>query len=288
MISVLTLERIYENMNVIQSRIDDYEQLKKVYNDFVKNLDYKKISSKSVPPKILWSCWLQGIENAPELVQRCHYEREKRYTQFEHILITQNNFTNYISLNPIILEKWRDGIIPNTAFSNLIRLQVLEEYGGIWLDGTVLCATDEFPLYMIENPLFFFSSWTWITVDIRPLSTWFISSCIGHPFIHMTKLCLEKYWIENDKLVTYFIFHMFCRMIIAEHPELMESVPRFSNVPPHLMQFELSKTYNEHRYKELLQMAPIHKLTYKLDSKIKSDAGNLYSHIVNQGIDIDV
>lgn len=284
-----TLENIYNNLTTIKERIKDFENLSREYTPFVNRLQ-NNISDTSwkrkCPPHILWNCWLQGIEQAPALVQRCYKAWSERYIDYQHIFLTKDNLWDYITIHPVIREKWEAGLISNTAFSNLVRLQLLRRYGGIWMDSTVFCTAEYLPEYMTQRALFLFSSWTWITVDIRPISTWLMASCSNHPLLWMVEKCLTQYWMEKDRLQTYFIFHMFFRMVIERYPSLWEAVPRYSNVPPHLMQFELSEKYDSVRYRELQQMSPVHKLTYKLNEKTCKNSQNLYSHILRKGTEL--
>ena len=276
-------EKIQNDMDILQSRINDCLELRTEYKEFVDRLPYvDQIIEKKEISKIIWICWFQGIENAPELVQKCVKNNISKIYGYKKIILTSKNFTKYIKINPLILKKWKQGIISNTAFSNILRLEILIKYGGIWMDAPVLFTGKEFPRYVTEYPLFMFSSWKWITGDIRPVSTWFISAQKGHPFLKAVRDCLYKYWTDKNELVTYFIFHMFVAMVIERYPIMYSQFTRISNVPPHYMQFELQDRYSEIRFKELTDMASIHKLTYKLDAAVYKDEDNLYNYLLKE------
>ena len=276
-------EKIQNDMSILQSRIDDCMKLRIEYKGFVDKLPYKdELIEKKEIRRTIWICWLQGIDNAPDLVKKCVQNNMTKITGYEKIIITATNFIEYVSINPIILEKWKNGIISNTAFSNILRLEILIKYGGIWMDSTVLFTGDSFPSYVTDYPIFMFSSWKWITGDIRPISTWFISAQDGHPFLKAVLDCLYKYWRDKDELVTYFVFHMFFAMVIERYPIMYSQFTRISNVPPHYMQFELQDKYSEKRFKELTDMSSIHKLSYKLDGEVFDDKENLYNYLVKE------
>ncbi len=59
----------------------------------------------------------------------------KRYLDYKKVLITADNYTDYVEMDSIIVEKWKKGIINNTKFSNSLRLELLVKYGGIWIDN---------------------------------------------------------------------------------------------------------------------------------------------------------
>lgn len=276
-----TINDIYNDISIMKHRADEYCLLHKEFYDYihlVREHDYYDNSAKQ--PAIIWTVWLQGMNNAPEIVQACFRSLLKLNGEYEIILITKDNLEEYVTLNPSITKKWEDGIISNTAISNIIRLELLCKYGGIWVDGTVLCTTEYIPDYITNVPLFMYSSWKWITGDIRPVSTWFIAAKPHHPILETVKKGLIYYWERKNKLDTYFIFHMFFRMVISEYPELWHMVPRFSNIPPHMLQFELRNEYNDQRYKEIKDMAPFHKLTYKLPKSVLESHNNFYKKII--------
>lgn len=277
-----TTEEIYNDISIMKQRADEYCTLYKEFYDYIHFVKEDDCYNNSVKqPMIIWTVWLQGIKNAPEIVQACYKSLMKLNEKYEIILITKDNLNEYVTLNPIIEKKWEAGIISNTAISNIIRLELLCKYGGIWVDGTVLCTTEEIPDYITNVPLFMYSSWKWITGDIRPVSTWFIAAKPHHPILETTKKGLIYYWERKNKLDTYFIFHMFFRMVISEYPELWHRVPRFSNIPPHMLQFELGNEYNDQRYKEINNMASFHKLTYKLPESIMENKNSFYKKILS-------
>ncbi|OUP81437.1 UNVERIFIED_ORG: hypothetical protein B5F06_14970 [Lacrimispora saccharolytica] len=53
-------------------------------------------------------------------------------------LIDESNLDSYVTLPDYIVGKWKQGIILDALFSDLIRLELLIKYGGLWLDSTVL------------------------------------------------------------------------------------------------------------------------------------------------------
>ncbi|WP_241627798.1 capsular polysaccharide synthesis protein, partial [Rosenbergiella epipactidis] len=87
---------------------------------------------------IVWSVWLQGENEAPDLVKRCFDSIRKNHLQ-ELKVIDLENLNQYLIINPKILDKYKSGIISNTSFSEIIRLELLSNYGGLWVDSTIFC-----------------------------------------------------------------------------------------------------------------------------------------------------
>ena len=89
-------------------------------------------------PKIVWSAWLQGMDNAPELVKACLASQKKHMGGYEFRVLDLNSYRQWVELPEYVVKKYRNGQMPPAAFSDLIRLAVLKKYGGVWMDATVL------------------------------------------------------------------------------------------------------------------------------------------------------
>ena len=90
----------------------------------------------------IWICWLQGEELAPQLVKNCIDSIRRHANNHEVILITIENYKDYIKMPNYILDKYQKGIISNAHFSDIIRMTLLRDYGGLWIDATVFCTKD--------------------------------------------------------------------------------------------------------------------------------------------------
>lgn len=272
--------KIQEDLNTMQKRLDDYKDLRDRYHDFLVNRSYVDSGIDTMCTKKIWICWLQGIANAPDLVKRCYDSLNDRFYDYEKTLITNENIEKYVTIDAIVMDKWKKDSISNTAFSNILRLELLLSHGGVWLDSTVLCTDDKFPEYIVNSPLFVYSFWKWISGDVRPVSTWLMASCKNNIILRTVRDLLVNYWNENDKQQTYFMFHMFFEMAIEKFPDLFKMTPRISNIPSHMMQFELMEHFDEVRFEQLKSMSGFHKLSYKLPESLLLSKGTLYHHIV--------
>lgn len=87
----------------------------------------------------IWTCWLTGYDSMPELVKLCFQRMIKSVPddKAEVVLITLENYQQYIDIPNYIVEKYYTGIISPAHFSDVIRFCLLSKYGGMWLDSTV-------------------------------------------------------------------------------------------------------------------------------------------------------
>ena len=88
---------------------------------------------------IAWSCWWQGEESAPKIVKAClNSQRKHLPDSVRHVVITEQNYRDYIKLPKWIMEKVKAGSITLTTLSDIIRAALLYQYGGFWMDATLL------------------------------------------------------------------------------------------------------------------------------------------------------
>lgn len=185
------------------------------------------------------------------------------YPDYKVNIVTFENLQSYVNFPAHVAQKFNAGKISLTHLSDLLRLELLINYGGIWIDSTVL-ATGRENDYLHE-PLFIFQG----TLRNQPAhlgSTWFIVSEKNNPILMATRDLMYKFWEDHDALNMpgfYFVFHCMFKLAAEKYPQLFKAMPVFSNVPPHLLQFEFFAQYNEKRFAQLAAMSNFHKLTWK-------------------------
>lgn len=234
--------------------------------------------------KIVWVAWLQGEKNMPAICKACLSSIKKNYTNngggYRVTLVTLSNVFELIKIPQAIIDKYNKGIIPHAHFSDMIRVCLLAIYGGIWMDATVFCASP-LPEELLDKPLFMFRH-LWRGDDSITNSNWLISACKNHPVMCLVRDLLFEYWKRYDYLCDYFIAHFFFTLVFEAYPEYLNAMPIYSNVPPHIMQIELFRPYNEERWNEILKMSPVHKLTHKISEELVDKEGTFYKHILEE------
>ena len=212
--------------------------------------------------KTIWVCWLQGVENAPKLVQVC-VDSIKRYRgEYKVVELTEENISQYITLPNYIWEKYRAGIISRTHFSDVLRFALLTEKCGIWIDATTLL-TGVFPSYVTNVPLFVYHS---DQTGSSLLSVNFISCYKHHPLVEDTYRMICAYWEAENRTVDYNMTAVFWTIATRANKQNAELWKQVLYVPTGLKEIlinELNKPYTEERWQQICALSPIHKLTYK-------------------------
>lgn len=227
----------------------------------------------------VWICWLQGIENAPALVQKCYASVKENLPGREIILITSENLEQYVQFPDYILEKWKSGIITNTHLTDLLRLELLTRYGGMWLDATVFCSEKEenIPSYFFDSELFFFQR-------LKPgrdgcpfyISSWLMSAKSNNKVLMATKRLLWEYWKNNHSMDDYFLLHAFISIVLDRYQDEWKAVVPRDNATPHILLLRLFEPYDERIWKAVKAQTPFHKMTYKFEEKETRTEGTYF------------
>ena len=212
--------------------------------------------------KDVWVLWLQGQDRAPEVVRKCINSHEKHLKDRNIHILTEGNYRDYVSFPLWIQEKIDAGIITRTHMSDLLRLELLNKYGGTWIDATVFLS-DKPSEYMLESPLFLFQTLKpGLDGHATAISSWFMTSQSDSRILMLARELLYEYWKNNDRLIDYFLIHYFIQIAIEQYPEEWGRVVPASNEPPHMLL--LSEGRKDARWiKSVRAQTPVHKLTYK-------------------------
>ena len=232
----------------------------------------------------VWFCWFQGLDNAPELVKVCHQSLKDNLKDKEIVVITEENYSDYVDFPDYIKEKYKKGIISRTHFSDLLRLQLLIQYGGTWIDSTVYCSGGEIPDYMLNSDLFLFQ-------DLKPgldghataISNWFITSCQNNKLLLLTRDLLFEYWRKKNKLIDYFIFHDLMQLALEAYPEDWNKVVPFPNSIPHVLLLRLFEPYDKTIWEAITGVTPFHKLSYKFSTENEKIPDTFFEKVMNRG-----
>lgn len=257
-------------------------KLKKKYYKHI--AEYEKKYDKNLKHEAsnkVWICWFQGMENAPELVQKCYKSVQNNLKDKEIILITEKNMMDYVEFPQFIIDKWKSGIITYTHMTDLLRLELLIKYGGLWLDATVFCSSSDIPEYIENSDLFFYQ-------DLKPgkdghsliNSSWLISAKTNNKLLMVVRDLCYEYWEKNNYMIDYFLLHFFISIVSEYYPEEWKKIVPVSNSIPHILLLRLFDEYDEKIWNATKSMTAFHKLTYKFDIEKEKLENTYYSKIL--------
>lgn len=225
-------------------------------------------------PKIVWWCWLQGLDNAPDVVKACLRSLQKHLPKdYEIRVIDEHNWKEWVTLPQYIVKKRSAGRIPAALFADLLRLELLIRYGGSWIDATVLCtgmnadSTDARKL--LESDLFFFQYTTPEGGPFKGISNWFISAHSNNKVLMTLRDMLMAYWRDYDCTVDYYIFHLFFWGMVKAYPKEIAEMPYAYSGDALLLMSHWGEEYDEQKWKRLTSKSCFHKLSARLKKSTK-------------------
>lgn len=235
----------------------------------------------------IWVCWWQGENKMPPIVKACYRSLKKNAPENRKvILITKSNFRDYIDLPEYILDKFEKRYITITHLTDLLRLSLLEKYGGLWIDSTVL-TTQRIPVEIFEKPFCSISG---------PRNDYFVSQCMWTGFfmassknsqlIHFLKTCLFEYWKQHGRvsLVDYYLLD-YALVIACESDTYKKYIIEgalYTDVL-YFLQNNMNNKYNSQVFSEVSHKFCFHKLSWHENFIIETKIGEptYYKHIID-------
>jgi len=235
--------------------------------------------------KYVWVCWLQGLDNAPLIIQRCVATIQRYNPNKKVVILSDDTIPQYVSVPEYIQKKYCAGNITRTHYSDIVRLLLLNQYGGIWIDSTIFM-TNNIPSYVEESSFFVYHSAS--ETGHVCCATGFMASCPHHPIIEDTLKMLLEYWQNENKLISYSVIHLL--LFYITHESCRTNISYWNCMPLYyytecekLCTF-FNKTYNSTTFESIKQCSPIHKLSYKdIDKYVNTnEKDTFYDVLINQ------
>lgn len=166
--------------------------------------------------KFIWFYWEQGLDNAPEVVKLSLNTWIKLNPDYEVRVLSKENLEQYVGLDVFYLLSKSSVKLGKAGESDLIRLLLLYNHGGIWVDATTFCLKplDSWLRGDCNGRYFFHFSQQESTYD-RILVSWFMSSNKGNPelekwlryvYIYLFKKRKYKITVESQE------FRFLCKL----------------------------------------------------------------------------
>lgn len=240
-------------------------ELKDVIDEYK---DYREVepAENIADNRIIWTLWWQGEENAPPLVKACINSMKKNANGANVIVITKDNYENYVTIPSYIFDKHEKGYICNAVLSDIIRFHLLEKYGGLWLDATILVSS---PISREYYGFIFYSQHTkpqemtcWVQNNAYHIFV--IGSQPHAKLVSFTKDMFLEYWKTHNTAVDYLCTDYFFYLAMQEFPEIkaeIDSLPYSSERLYDLVKV-LNKPYDESYFLKLKEDCIFSKLDW--------------------------
>lgn len=168
--------------------------------------------------RIVWTMWWQGLENAPSIVNACIKSMYKYIKNVKIIVLNKDNYSDYVTVPEHIMFKFNEGYLSITHLSDVIRMLLLFQYGGLWLDSTILL-TDQIPEEIWNRKFYTIGCQNDKTVAGGRWTTFLMGgqkNCII--FMYMNIL-FASYFENENEMVSYFLQDFFLNLIYQASEE---------------------------------------------------------------------
>lgn len=217
-----------------------------------------KVNSNQVP-KNIYMYWHQGIDSAPDICKECVQSWRNKNPNWQINVLDAEEAEKLLS----------DLNIPENltlaSYSDLLRLVLLQRFGGVWVDATVLCnkpLDDWLPVIMNQTDFFCFSN----PSRDRPIASWFLVAKKNSVIMDTWSNSASNYLSQlKEPPKAYFWMHYLfqCLSFISKiFKRSIFQMPIISAEPQHIVQNVLHGVQPETSLGAARQ-SPMQKLSYK-------------------------
>lgn len=274
---------------------EDWDRVLKEY--FTNKIETEQIKPKKTfnNEKIIWQFWGQGwdFEKLPDVVKISYKSVEKYKKDYEIIHLDMNNINDYLEIPAYILKKVENKKMGFAHFTDIIRLALLYNYGGVWIDATILL-TDYLPQEYFEMDYFmfqrddnlenkkdwedyddFYFSWN-NEMKVRVLNS-IIFAKKNNEIIKTLLDMLLIFWEHNDLVPNYFFFQVLYTELIENYYKKKQCKIVSDTLTHELIRVWFDK-FSQEKLDEITKRNNVHKLTYKIDSGKRDTKGTFLDY----------
>ncbi|RMB11928.1 capsular polysaccharide synthesis protein [Eilatimonas milleporae] len=228
-------------------------------------------------PKTIWMLWFQGWDRAPEIAHACAATWVHHNPGWQIKLLSAKGLNKYAP-DTVAFAKRHD--IGLTGLSNVVRMELLDRFGGVWADATVYCTRplDDWIDIGTREGFFAFDR----PGPTRMIASWFLAARPGSYMARALRRQVANYWRGRDTADEYHWFHRQFAVLYeadADFKQIWDKCHKFSATVPHYYVPHAEKLFKPVELidrKAMEQGASfVLKLSHKLDPEIILHARSL-------------
>lgn len=280
-------------LNFIGNRVKGFKKINFKIRDIlvfsiIKNI-FDKIENEYKPEitgnvgtqKIIWVYWAQGINEAPILVKKCVDILRTKIQNYDVIVIDNNNIKEYVDIPAYIYAKVKNKKITLTHFSDILRVNLISKYGGIWIDSTVFIS-DEFNnlIQSEKNIITIPQKDIHYSISCGKWSAWLIGTKNRTEYFEKMKMFFDIYWKKYNILPCYFLIDYLLEYMYRNDKTFRKDIDDVLKVDFSVYEMieKLNEKCTEEEFGLFLQEHYVNKLSYKLDYSLNQE--NTYSYYI--------
>lgn len=205
------------------------------FKEKIKESNSKSLTKPINPiPHQIFVFWWTGFENAPINVKVCLDSIRAFNKGYNIVTISKNNIKDFIPESNIVFQRLIKKEITIQNFTDYLRMFLIYNYGGFWLDSTILF-TKEFDLFKIFNNYSSFGSLRFSYSEKYMVyknfhCTWsgfFIGGAKNSRIPYIFISCFEYYYSKKTHPYSYFMidYLLFAIMMFGSDNDSLEEIP---------------------------------------------------------------
>jgi len=217
----------------------------------------------------IFTLWLQGEENAPDLVKAC-FRSVRRHCEQELVVLDENTVFDYITLPQEIVEKYRAGKIARAHFADICRVELLYEHGGFWLDSTGF-VTAPIPDWIQKQDFFVYMAGQHVGSPYSFMQNCFIRARKGAYLLDAWRAMILDYWMHENHNFDYFMHQLLFKTLVQNDTRAKKyfaEMPHVDQDPTHMLWWDYKdKPFDADTFNRVTAGAFFQKLTYRGSDK---------------------
>jgi hypothetical protein len=180
-----------------------------------------------IAPKNIWMFWSQGWDEAPQVAQSGLASWRDSNPGWACHALTDKTAREIFGedLPPLLIRE----DLPLEAYSDVLRIELLARFGGVWVDATTICARPLDDWLLEHGSARNFFAFSRPGAD-RMLSSWFLYAASDSLMIMRLRDAVRAYWENRQERDSYFWLHN----LFAEIYEADAEFRRLWDAPPHI------------------------------------------------------
>ena len=234
----------------------------------------------------IWFFWMQGVDAMPKIPALCLKYLHKNANGHSIVVLDRHNIREYANIPDYIFSLLESGSMTRTHFSDILRLALLSEHGGFWVDATML-VVKPLPETIFSEPLFTIKNWPQgLYVSECRWTGFCLASWKGNVLTSNAYQMLIDYWKNTDVQVDYFIIDYIFDILYNKSEDVMEAIDKvpYSNERLHDLAPILCNKFDKDAFSELTADTYMFKLSWKkyTEEELLRDKDNYYNHLLKE------
>jgi len=231
-------------------------------------------------PRIIWIFWDKPLEEAPPFVRYAVQSWKTKNPQWVVRVLDNDTLPSWATIQEATDQRKIQGR------SDAIRLALLKEHGGLWVDATCACVKplDEWLVPLMQSGFFAFPD----TYPGRIIQSWFLAAAPQNYLVERWCDVALRYYSKPGKLGHYFwVMHLFEYLIKTDKraAAIWASTPKVSGKGPSLLKRIITQKDLAEAIPATIDLTTIPVL--KISSSTKSDDPEFVEALAQQR-DIDL